>query len=273
MLHRMHTCIATSRKEEGEPGHSILQYNVNDEEDPNCPDAKPRTRKHAGAAHMSCLTHAPVKNEEWEAWFCQFLDEPIPALEKLWRELTDHSVEQLSMRIVAEILLHLLCAQGLRGSDMLDSIKKIKNGKWEHLWGKVIKASNKLSAREEPTPLCTTKQKESYSQKRAKAGDYSKANQVICNEMLHACSDDTLEKLRLHPEKDLNFDHTLSAGPYFERGICSLVAVGNLGETEVQQHLLHGRCMKSKMKSYKYRGRQPVRTVPSASRFCNTTSE
>ena len=24
--------------------------------------------------------------EEWEGWFCQFLGEPIPALEKLWRE-------------------------------------------------------------------------------------------------------------------------------------------------------------------------------------------
>ena len=30
--------------------------------------------------------HAPVKTKEWEAWFCQFLGEPIPALEKLWRE-------------------------------------------------------------------------------------------------------------------------------------------------------------------------------------------
>ena len=28
MLHRTHTCIATSRKEEGEPGHSILQHNT-----------------------------------------------------------------------------------------------------------------------------------------------------------------------------------------------------------------------------------------------------
>jgi len=81
MLHRTHTCIATSRKEEGEPGHSILQHNMPDEEDPDCPEDK--QRKHAGAAHMSCLTHAPVKKEEWEAWFCQFLGEQIQVLEKL----------------------------------------------------------------------------------------------------------------------------------------------------------------------------------------------
>jgi len=29
---------------------------------------------------------ARQKKEEWEAWFCQFPGEPIPALEKLWRE-------------------------------------------------------------------------------------------------------------------------------------------------------------------------------------------
>ena len=86
MLHRTHTCIATSRKEEGEPGHSILQHNMPDEQDPDCPQDKQRTLKHTGGAHTSCLTHAPVKKEEWEAWFCQFLGEPIPALEKLWRE-------------------------------------------------------------------------------------------------------------------------------------------------------------------------------------------
>jgi len=81
MLHRTHTCIATSRKEEGEPGHYMP-----DEEEPDCPEDKQRKLTHAGAAHMSCLTHAPVKTEEWEAWFCQFLGEQIPALEKLWRE-------------------------------------------------------------------------------------------------------------------------------------------------------------------------------------------
>jgi len=77
--------------------------------------------------------------------------------------------------------------------------------------GEVIKASNKLKHKRGANPAQprarTTKQKDSYAQKCAKAGNYSKANQVICQEMLHACSDDTLEKLRrLHPEGDLNFD-------------------------------------------------------------------
>ena len=85
MLHRTHTCIATSSTDDGEPGHSILQHDMPDQEDPDCPEAKKRRLKHAGAAHMSCLAHEPVKKEEWEAWFCQFLGEPIPALEKLAR--------------------------------------------------------------------------------------------------------------------------------------------------------------------------------------------
>jgi hypothetical protein len=86
MLHRTQSCIATSRKEEGEPGNSILQHDMPDEEAPDCPEDKQRKLKHAGAAHMSCLAHAPVKTEEWAACFCQFIGEPIPALEKLWRE-------------------------------------------------------------------------------------------------------------------------------------------------------------------------------------------
>ena len=136
---------------------------------------------------------------------------------QLCEQLTDHSVEQLSMRIVGEILLHLLCAQGLRQTDMLDSIKKFRSGKWEKLWGKVIKTSNKLKCKRAANPAQprarTDSQKDSYAQKCAKAGNYSKANQVICQEMLHACDDDTLEKLRrLHPVGDLNFDREFWPG-------------------------------------------------------------
>ena len=36
---------------------------------------------------------------------------------------------------------------------------------------------------------------------------YSKANKIICKELLQACSDDTIDKLRrLHPHGDLNFN-------------------------------------------------------------------
>jgi hypothetical protein len=101
---------------------------------------------------------------------------------QLCEQLTDHSVEQLSMRIVGEILLHLLCAQGLRETDMLDSIKKFRNGKWEKLWGKVIKASNKLKCKRAANPAQprarTASQKDSYAQKCAKAGNYSKGRHV-----------------------------------------------------------------------------------------------
>jgi len=62
-----HTCIATSSTDDGEPGHSILQHDMPDQEDPDCPEAKKRRLKHAGAAHMSCLAHEPVKKEEFRA--------------------------------------------------------------------------------------------------------------------------------------------------------------------------------------------------------------
>ena len=55
MLHRTHTCIAISSTEDGEPGHSILQHDMPDQEEHDCPEAKKRRLKHAGATHMSCL--------------------------------------------------------------------------------------------------------------------------------------------------------------------------------------------------------------------------
>ena len=58
---------------------------------------------------------------------------------KLCDQLAPNSVEQLSMRTIAETLLHLLCAQGPRHSDMLDSISLFRKGKWEKLWNTAIK--------------------------------------------------------------------------------------------------------------------------------------
>jgi hypothetical protein len=86
MLHRTHTLIAISSTAEGDHGHSILQHDMPDEEKPDCPLAEKRRLKNAEAAHMSCPTHAPVTASEWEAWLCQFLGVPVPALEKLARE-------------------------------------------------------------------------------------------------------------------------------------------------------------------------------------------
>jgi len=80
-----HRGLLLGLEEVGAPGHSILQHDMPDEE-PDCPEAKKHRLKLAGAAHMSCLTHAPVTTPEWEAWFCQFLGVPVMALEKLARE-------------------------------------------------------------------------------------------------------------------------------------------------------------------------------------------
>ena len=51
----------------------------------------------------------------------------------------------------------------------------------------------------------TSKEKDEYAQKCADAGNLSKSNEIICQELLQACADDTVDKLRLlHPQGDLN---------------------------------------------------------------------
>jgi len=129
---------------------------------------------------------------------------------QLCEKLKTDSVEQLCIRVMGEMLLHLLCAQGLRNTDMLDSIKLFRNGKWEKLWKAVIKASKKVKKKKADKPVQPrprTNKQDKYAQKCVKTGNYSTANQTICQEMLHACADDTIDKLkRLHPEGELNFD-------------------------------------------------------------------
>ena len=131
---------------------------------------------------------------------------------KLCDQLADASVEQLSMRTLGETLLHLLCAQGLRQSDILDSISHFRKGNWEKLWNTAIKNYKKWLKKRKDNPIQpkarTNKQKDKYAQKCALAGNYTKANQIICQEMLQACGDaDTLNKLqRLHPAGNLNLD-------------------------------------------------------------------
>ena len=132
---------------------------------------------------------------------------------QLCSQLAPKSVELLSMRIIAETLLHLLCAKGVRATDMCASIQLFQRGQWETLWNLAIKASAKVKTQKannphQPRPR-TNKQKDQFATKCANAGNFSKANQVICNEALHACDGDTLDKLKnLHPVGDLNFDRT-----------------------------------------------------------------
>ena len=87
---------------------------------------------------------------------------------KLCEDLGPGSVEQLSMRTVAETLLHLLCAQGPRQSDMLDSISKFRKGNWEKLWNTAIKNFVKWQQKRKDNPIKpkgrTNKQKDKYAQ-------------------------------------------------------------------------------------------------------------
>ena len=74
------------------------------------------------------------------------------------------------MRTVAETSLHLLCAQGPRQSDMLDSISKFRKGNWEKLWHTAIKNFIKMAAKEEEKPDQTE-------------GKNQQAERQICSEM------------------------------------------------------------------------------------------
>ena len=90
MLHRKVSVNASSRVPEDSPGHSILQHDMPDDEDPNCEDAKKKKLSHCPAAHPSCLflgkARTVISVNDWESWFCQFLGVPIPALGPFWKE-------------------------------------------------------------------------------------------------------------------------------------------------------------------------------------------
>ena len=125
-------------------------------------------------------------------------------------ELEDDSLELYSMRIMATQLLHFLSSSGVRAKDMLAAMRKFRAGKWEELWNDSIKTADKIKAKKSKKPdqarMRTDREKDVYAQKCADAGNLSKANKIICQELLQACADDTIDKLRLlHPQGDLNF--------------------------------------------------------------------
>ncbi len=90
MLHSKVSVNATSRVPEDASGHSILQHDMPDDEDPNLEDARKKKLSHCPAAHPSCLflgkARTAVTERDWQSWFCQFLGVPIPALGPLWKE-------------------------------------------------------------------------------------------------------------------------------------------------------------------------------------------
>lgn len=80
----------------------------------------------------------------------------------------------------------------------------------------------------------TSQQKNDYAQKCAKAGNLSKANKVICQELLHACGSDTVEKLRLlHPDGDLTFEREFWPSPEASRAHWR----SEQGQSFLQEHL------------------------------------
>ena len=55
LLHSKETVNATSDVSGGAPGHSVLQHDMPDDEDPNCEKARKKKLAHCPAAHPSCL--------------------------------------------------------------------------------------------------------------------------------------------------------------------------------------------------------------------------
>jgi hypothetical protein len=72
----------------------------------------------------------------------------------------------------------------------------------------LARAAN-LQANREKNPStarqCSATEKAKYAHKRATASNVSKACRIVCQEMIPAYSDDTVQKLRdLHPQRSLN---------------------------------------------------------------------
>ena len=84
MLHSNVTVDASSLVSEDAPGHSILQHDMPDDEDPNCEDARKKKLSQCPAAHPSRLflgkARTAITDTDWQSCFCQFLGVPIPAL-------------------------------------------------------------------------------------------------------------------------------------------------------------------------------------------------
>jgi len=84
-------------------------------------------------------------------------------------------------------------------------------GKWRQVWSMALARAANLQAKREKNPStarqCSATEKAKYAYQRATAGNVSKACKIVCQEMIPACSDDTVEKLRdLHPERSLNLN-------------------------------------------------------------------
>ena len=177
-------------------------------------------------------------------------------------ELNDDSIELYSMRIMATQLLHYLSSGGVRAKDMLAVMRKFRAGKWEQLWNDSIKTADKIKAKKGRKPdqarMRTDREKDEYAQKCADAGNLSQANKIICQELLQACADDTIDKLRLlHPHGYLDFNRD----PWPSREDTRAFWAEERGQEIIEQHF-------SVEKIRKYFQRRPALGAPDIDGWC-----
>ena len=113
----------------------------------------------------------------------------------------------MSVRLAqcVHFLPQLLHAAGLRHQDVESSRVLIAQGKWRQVWRMALARAANLQAKREKNPSTarqrSAREKLKYAHKCATAVNVSKACKLVRQEMIPACSDDTVEKLRdLHPE-------------------------------------------------------------------------
>ena len=138
---------------------------------------------------------------EHQVWFTDALS--------LSDELRDGSIELYSMHFMATQLLHYLSSSGVRAKDMLEALRKCRVGKWEQLRKESVKKADKIKAKKSAKPdqaRMRTERRIHAEMCRRRQSLRAKANKIIRQELLQACADDTIDKLRLlHPHGDLNF--------------------------------------------------------------------
>ncbi len=121
------------------------------------------------------------------------------------------SNERKTLRQFVHNLPQLLHAAGLRHQDVESSSTLIAQGKWRQVWSMAWPRAANLQAKREKNPSTARQrsatEKAKYAHKCSTAGNVSKACKIVCQEMIPAGSDDTVEKLRdLHPERSLNLN-------------------------------------------------------------------
>jgi hypothetical protein len=115
------------------------------------------------------------------------------------------SNERETLRQLVHFLPQPLYATGLRHQDDESSSALISQGKWRQVWRMVLARTANLQAKREKNPSTahqrSATEKAKYVHKCATTGNVSKDCKIVRQEIIPACSDDTVEELRdLHPD-------------------------------------------------------------------------